>query len=508
MFRMTTASTLLRGLALGLVVSTLPLAATAEQAESTPISFANTLRTLTAEQRQAAVEALAARGITEEYPYLLAMEEAAESGDVELLRTLIIATADAAGKPTHADVPLMIAVMYDQAACAELLLAAGAAPNYKSTVSQNLLGEAAARNDIAFMQLLISAGAHVNADEETESPLLLAIGNGHTESVEFLLKAGANPNATSFGSGPALHIAIQNNAELDIVRLLLAHGADANLSDAFGKTPLLYALEDTNAQLTELLLAAGASVHSKDNEGYTPLHHAAVYADKACVELLLAAGAEVNATDNNGTTPLHQAALVSNSETLAALLAAGAKPDPQALFLSIGARLESAACIKLLLAAGVELEITSSALGYTPLLSAMAKNCGACVVTLLEAGANPNAMGKDGMTPLLNAVSLRNAACTKALLAAGADANLAHPESGETPLHYAAKFSARECIELLLAAGADPTRTDKKGRTPHQVATKHTREQLTLPDMPAFPPHLKGEDSSSDATWSSQEDSK
>lgn len=280
MFRMSTASTLLRGLALGIIVSTLPLASAAEQ-NNTPVSFASSLRTLTTEQRKAAVEALAARGITEDYPYPLAMEEAAESGDIELLRMAIIATVDENGKHPHLNVPMMIAVMNNQQPCAELLLAVGADPNYQSTVSKTLLGVAAEDNNLTFLQLLLNAGAQVNTDAETDSPLRLAIVNGHTESVEFLLKAGANPNARSWGKDTALHTALRSNAAPAIVQLLLKHGADTALADETGKTPLFYAIEENNAALTGLLLTAGADVQHKDKEGCTPLHFAACYADKA-----------------------------------------------------------------------------------------------------------------------------------------------------------------------------------------------------------------------------------
>lgn len=56
------------------------------------------------------------------------------------------------------------------------------------------------------------------------------------------------------------------------------------------------------------LIRAGADVNVKNNFGRTPLHAAAESGHLGCLRELIAAGADVNAKDDNDFTPLHKAA--------------------------------------------------------------------------------------------------------------------------------------------------------------------------------------------------------
>ena len=88
------------------------------------------------------------------------------------------------------------------------------------------------------------------------------------------------------------------------------------------------------------------------------------------------------------------------------------------------------------------------------------------MVACLEAGADPNAKGKNGRTPL-HYVAMREspAEVVKLLLDAGANPN-ARDEMGETPLHPAAWEGSVEAVKLLLEAGADPRTRDAAGHAP------------------------------------------
>ncbi len=98
------------------------------------------------------------------------------------------------------------------------------------------------------------------------------------------------------------------------VKALLAQGADVNVKDNEGRTPLHQTARYRNKELAELLLSHGANVNAKDNSGDTPLHAAASYPGHTeLVELLLAHGADVNAKGKNGETPLHSAEMMGNA---------------------------------------------------------------------------------------------------------------------------------------------------------------------------------------------------
>ena len=63
-------------------------------------------------------------------------------------------------------------------------------------------------------------------------------------------------------------------------------------------------------EIVGLLIAEGANVNMKNNFGSTPLHHAASKGYKEIVELLIMAGADVNGKMNNGITPLGSASFI------------------------------------------------------------------------------------------------------------------------------------------------------------------------------------------------------
>jgi ankyrin repeat protein len=108
----------------------------------------------------------------------------------------------------------------------------------------------------------------------TDDQLLDAVEQGEIEKIEKLLDKGANPNVQDiFGSTPLRIAARCDNPE--VVELLLKRGADPNVPDIFGSTPLHIAAECDNPEVVELLLKRGADPNIPDDDGQTALHKAA-----------------------------------------------------------------------------------------------------------------------------------------------------------------------------------------------------------------------------------------
>ena len=167
--------------------------------------------------------------------------------------------------------------------------------------------------------------------------------------------------SSSSSSGRLLEAARDGAAE--VVRALVADGADVNAARGDGMTALHFAAERGHAAVARALLDAGAAVDAGTRIGrYAPLHLAARGGHGPVVALLLEAGADPNAaTTNSGVTALHlAAAAVDARPAVAALLDHGADPN---------AREGSA--------------------GQTPLMFAAAANRPAAAAALLEAGADP-----------------------------------------------------------------------------------------------------------------------
>lgn len=107
-------------------------------------------------------------------------------------------------------------------------------------------------------------------------------------------------------------------------------GADANLADSDGQTPLLAALEGGDADIVQALVDHGADVNLAGPMGSTPFQWVLAQSpiNAAWVTEFISAGADVNTPDGDGVTPLDLAA--GDAAVTMALIAAGAIPPPEA----------------------------------------------------------------------------------------------------------------------------------------------------------------------------------
>src|SRR5436190_19722575 len=201
---------------------------------------------------------------------------------------------------------------------------------------------AAHRNDVAIADLLIRAGAKVDvADEGGVTALGLASLNASAAMVERLLTAGANPNAGR--ESPVLSAARTGNVE--VMKLLLAHGGDANAKEAGrGQTALMWAAAEKHAEVARVLIDQGADVKartipvsgagsgrgggmgggSNGANGFTPLLFAVRAGDLATVRLLAGAGGDVNDTTADGLSALVLATVRAQVDIALFLLEHGA----------------------------------------------------------------------------------------------------------------------------------------------------------------------------------------
>ena len=118
-----------------------------------------------------------------------------------------------------------------------------------------------------------------------------------------MLSRGANPNIQDNNGNTPLHAAVHSNNK-KIVRLLLTHGANPNIQDYFGDTPLHIVVKEDGYrdEIVRLLLNHGANPNLQGLYGWTPLHGALVNNKVLVTELLLARGANPNIRDDHGRT--------------------------------------------------------------------------------------------------------------------------------------------------------------------------------------------------------------
>jgi ankyrin repeat protein len=113
------------------------------------------------------------------------------------------------------------------------------------------------------------------------------------------------------------------------VRQLLGRGADVNVRDEEGRTPLFSAVLAGSVGLVGLLLESNADVNAQDNEGWTALHFAVQEYEPEIARLLIARGANVNAQDHVGISVLWRAVFsaADRDEIVRELVKAGAKEN-------------------------------------------------------------------------------------------------------------------------------------------------------------------------------------
>src|SRR5712691_7838752 len=156
----------------------------------------------------------------------------------------------------------------------ELLLAAGADPNYRNRVGQTAVMWAADRGQVDSVKVLLAKGAAVNvADSTGRTALLLAVLGNHPATAQVLIEKGADVNARTIEGSILDHAATAGLT--NVVSILLEKGADANARGRMGRTPLISAAQPGHTATVQALLDKGVDVNALDDNGLTALTWAA-----------------------------------------------------------------------------------------------------------------------------------------------------------------------------------------------------------------------------------------
>jgi uncharacterized protein len=173
------------------------------------------------------------------------------------------------------------------------------------------------KGDREAVRRLIRQGADIRTRSK-HGFTVVTFAIGDTELLREAFERGANLKRD--GDPLMLHYADPERA-----RLLLSQGADPNVRNAAGETPLFRAGE-SSVDLMEVLIAAGAEVNARNPFGETPLTRVVHYVggDTRPLRVLLAGGADVNTRQHDGTTPLMTAAEKGWTRAVELLLSYGA----------------------------------------------------------------------------------------------------------------------------------------------------------------------------------------
>lgn len=194
-------------------------------------------------------------------------------------------------------------------------------------------------------KLLIDRGANVNAmNKKGWTPLMFATKKkinsfgiirmktyagayadpkDKVEIAKLLLNKGAHANTVTKLGTPLLSAVQQNFSKM--VKLLVDRGADVNLQNESGTTPLKQACFNESFEIAKYLVENNADINRSDNEGFTPLMFAAGKGNEKLSEYLIDRGADLNSENRDGITALFLAASGGYAESTKLLLMREAK---------------------------------------------------------------------------------------------------------------------------------------------------------------------------------------
>jgi len=355
---------------------------------------------------------------------------ATRSGHPELVSVLLAHNrVDRNKTDSTGNTPLHIAVLHDNPRMIELLLTAGATATLKDGENRTPLYRAVIITPSAIdsIKALLKHG-NVDPNEQDEQGnflLHIAVANNKPEVIQALLKAGASRSSTNKQGLTPLFAALKPSyPHIETINAFLDHAKhDLNQKDPQGNSLLHLAASKDRDDIIRALLASGADPTLTDDKNHTPLQRAILASyfsfdnkpDKAVEALLSDRRTDRNQAGAMGNTLLHLAVQHTRSPAVKALLAAGA--DPTLL----------------------------NSKGRTPLhMTGLSIYPYRMVKALLKDGrTNPNHVDQDGNTALHilmgRAHTDQHVKTINILLAAGANPALLN-RGGETPIQRLSEY--------------------------------------------------------------------
>ncbi len=214
-----------------------------------------------------------------------AMLSAAEAGDVGVMTLLAGRGAPVEMKSADGESLIAMAVRRQDAAMVKMLLGAGVKPGAVPVEGARLLGLAVGAGNVELAAQLLEAGCGAEVPDAAGRTAVVAAREGRVlGALAFFLKKGADAQAQL---EPALAA-----RDLEVVDMLLAHGAKLDATDAEENPPLVRAVTRGEVELTQYLLRRGAPAGQTGRAGQTAFSLAVARGDLQLVEALLDAGVD------------------------------------------------------------------------------------------------------------------------------------------------------------------------------------------------------------------------
>lgn len=313
------------------------------------------------------------------------------------------------------------------------------------------------------VRTLIQLGCDVNARsceevrnrssvfQENYTLVHVAVIRHNFEALKMLLNAGANINLPdSYGNTP-IHFACDGRNSLSLKKILqytkvrdsVISKPDLNVQNSFGETPLMCAVSSQNTDAVLTLIKGKVSLNAENRMGYTALHCAVLHGTEEVLLALLRAGCATN-MPHWPETPLHLAASKADETFCDILVEFGANPfelfQKDDTLLHVAARRCRIELMDFALRAGVSVNSRNSD-GHTSLMIAADRNCVGAIQQLVRHRASLIAEDNNRETALVHGIRSDSTECAVYLMAEG---------STRSPKCYELAMSNPRTLQFLL----------------------------------------------------------
>jgi uncharacterized protein len=346
------------------------------------------------------------------------------------------------------------------------------AQNGNASESRSLADAAQQKNWRLVEQLLPQVDKVGAQQNDGMTALHWAVHHGHLETVQALLKVIAkNPaevkaevnRPNNFGVIPLTLACI--NGHSDIVRALIAAGADVHVSGRGGESQLMIAARTGVPEVVQALIDAGARIEAIDAREQTALMWAAAEGNTAAIKVLIKAGAKIDHREEDNFSALLFAVRNGHQQAVAELVSAGADVNdmisgeikkrhaaPRANTSAVMFALENGHYELALFLIDAGANVNEQRTGYTP-LHAMSW------VRRPKRGDDdgqppPNDNGRMSSLQFVRELVKRGALVNAQVSKKISNRTVSH--EGATPFFLAAQTADLELMKLLVELGADP----------------------------------------------------
>ncbi|XP_067653191.1 ankyrin-1-like [Haliotis asinina] len=380
--------------------------------------------------------------------------------------------------------PVLIAAFHGKKEAFDILVKRGADLSVTDVGGDNILHVASRGGNAKIVNYILMQNiVHINSKGDGGmTPVLIAAFHGKKEAFDILVKRGADLSVTDEDGDNILHCACGGRNVKIVNYILMQNIVDINEENDGVVTPVMLAAGTGEREIFDILVKRGADLSVTNANNRNILHWACVGGnDKLVNFILMQNNVDINGRNIKGMTPVMLAAYYGKREVFDILV------RKRVHLSEVG---NDGKNILHLVCEGKNVEIVKHILRLhivdincrfnemTPLMLAVKYHTRNVLQLLLESGADPSLVNRDGDNVLHLACMRGDEEIVKHVLKLHTLNINCRGSKGRTPLLLAAEYKKYDVFELLLEGGADPSAVNGNGDNILHMACEGDSEEI------------------------------